>query len=69
MTTKNNTKRDNPERAAAVALLTRGEATPAQVAELAGVSRQVVDYWARGIDWRKALNARLARSWRKALNS
>ena len=44
------TTQDNPKRAAARKLLSRGIATQSEIAELADVSRQLVRYWADGID-------------------
>lgn len=37
----------HPMRAVAVRMMMRGEATPREVAEAAGVSRQLVYYWCR----------------------
>lgn len=66
MATKRNTP-EHPARAAAIAMLKAGHADPADVATLAGVSRQLVRYWIiqEGIDWRSARDARLLREWRK----
>jgi hypothetical protein len=69
MTAKTSTQKDGSARAAALKLLASGEASPAEVATLAGVSRQLVNHWAQGVDWRKARNARLAKGWRQALRS
>jgi hypothetical protein len=66
MTTPNNTKDESAHRAA-ISLLRNGLASPSEVAQLAGVSRQLVNYWATEIDWRKARAARLAREWRAAI--
>lgn len=65
MTNDTNTERDAVARKAAQALLSQGLATPSEVARLAGVSRQLVNHWAREIDWRKARSAQLAKAWRK----
>lgn len=46
----------DPEmRRAAVAMIARGEASPAEVADAWGISRQIVHYWikAAGIDWKR----------------
>lgn len=58
---------DPEARRAALALLTRGIGTPGEIAELAGVSRQVVEGWANraGLDWRKVKHAILMSAWRK----
>lgn len=52
-------------RRAALALLRSGEANPAEVARLAGVSRQAASMWAKlaGIDWMKLRRARIAKLW------
>lgn len=65
MTTETSTEKDAAARRAAVKLLTQGLATPSEVAKLAGVSRQLVNHWAREIDWRKARSAQLTKAWRK----
>jgi transposase-like protein len=55
------------ERARAIILLKRGEATVVEVARLANVSQNLVRQWAimEKIDWKKARERRLARAWRK----
>ena len=60
---------DDEARSAALSLLGRGMITPAQAAELAGVSRQLVAYWLRaaGLDWRRAWNRRMAGMWRREI--
>jgi predicted HTH domain antitoxin len=62
-------EKDDEARSAAVSLLARGMITPAQAAELAGVSRQLVRYWikAAGIDWRRAWERRQAGMWRREI--
>jgi len=57
---------DLKSRNAALALLARGIGSPGEIAELAGVSRQLVESWARsaGIDWRHVKRARLTKAWR-----
>lgn len=69
--TRDNSTKDDVARAAALKLLATGQATPSEVAELAGVSRQVVAYWidAAKLNWRKARRARLAAEWRKIARS
>lgn len=59
---------DPDARRVALRLLARGIGTPGEIAELAGVSRQVVEYWAAhaGVDWRKVQRAKLLKAWRKA---
>lgn len=66
MTTPTITK-DEAAHRAAMSLLRNGHASPSEVAQLAGVSRQLVNYWAADIDWRKARSGRLAREWRNAI--
>ena len=67
MTADNST--DDETRRAALKLLSTGLASPSDVAELAGVSRQVVAYWiaTAGLDWRTRYRSIRARAWRKAL--
>jgi hypothetical protein len=48
-------------RKAARRMLARGVCTPAEAAELAGVSRQLMRYWAKGIDWKAARTEYLRR--------
>jgi hypothetical protein len=59
--------RDLKAQSAALACLARGVAVPGEVARLAGVSRQLVEQWARsaGIDWRAARAHALGKEWRK----
>lgn len=59
MTTQDNHIRDKARK-----FLERGIASPSEVAELAGVTRQLVYYWASDIDWRKARQNRLIKAWR-----
>jgi hypothetical protein len=49
----------------AVRLMAAGKATPAEIARLAGVSRQVALHWCHmnDIDWRSARAERLAQDW------
>lgn len=62
-TTPNDATRDR-----ALRLLRNGLASPSEVAEIAGESRQLVYYWIKsaGVDWQEARRARLDREWRKA---
>jgi hypothetical protein len=48
-------------------MLRRGLGTPGEIAELAGVSRQLVESWAKvaGVDWRRMRRAALGTSFRK----
>lgn len=57
---------DKDARRVAVALLAQGEATLAEVAQLAGVSRQTARYWAdvAEVDWRRMRRSRLRMKWR-----
>jgi hypothetical protein len=61
---------DDPiARSIALSLLARGIASPGELAEFAGVSRQVVENWARRalVDWRRVKRAKLAKAWRRAM--
>ena len=60
---------DTAAREAALALLARGMIRPAEAADLAGVSLQVVRYWCRraGLNWRRIRQAKLADAWREEL--
>jgi hypothetical protein len=62
------TTQDITERAA-LSLLAQGMASKSEVAELAGVSRQLVGYWAKrdGIACERMRKATLLKMWRKAL--
>jgi hypothetical protein len=62
--------RDPNAQRAALSLLTRGLGTPGEIAELAGVSRQLVESWANsaGIDWQHVKRALLTRAWRQEMN-
>lgn len=60
---------DDPmTRRRALSMLRQGIATQAEIAELAGVTRQAVAYWCQsaGIDAVKARVDRLNREWRRA---
>lgn len=62
-------EKDHEARIAALSLLARGMITPGQAADLAGVSRQLVQYWIghAGIDWRRAWLRRQASMWRREI--
>lgn len=55
---------DPDMRRAALALIALGEASPAEVADALGVSRQVVHRWVTvaGIDWARVRRARLLKA-------
>lgn len=69
MTIQDSTNQDQDARAAAVDLLRSGEVNESEAARLAGVSRQVVHYWAKAekIDVAAAQERRLSRLWRAKL--
>lgn len=62
---------DRDVREAAVALLASGQMTIAEVVMHAGVSPQIVRYWARaaGVNYRKVRLTKTAALWRKALDN
>jgi hypothetical protein len=55
----------------ALSLLIDGIGPPSEIAHCAGVSRQVVENWARraGIDWRKLARAKVAAAWRRRISN
>lgn len=61
---------DEKVRRVAIELLMRGICTPSDIARLAGVARQTVDWWikAAGLDWRAAYDARVLGAWRAGMN-
>jgi hypothetical protein len=61
--------RDPQAKRAALSILARGLGTPGEIALLAGVSRQLVESWARSakLDWHMPHYQRLTRAWRKAM--
>lgn len=61
--------RDSEARRVALALLAKGLGSPGDIAEFVGVSRQVIEGWARraGVDWTRMRHAILAREWRKEI--
>lgn len=56
---------DRRTRARALALLAEGHWTPGDIAEVAGVSRQVICNWARraGVDYQRVRRAQLVKEW------
>jgi predicted HTH domain antitoxin len=62
-------EKDDEARSAALSLLAKGMITPGQAADLAGVSRQLVNYWLKqhGIDWKRAWSRRQAAMWRREI--
>lgn len=68
MTPHFNTK-DPQAREAVMGMLRDGIATPSECARLAGVSRQLVNYWidAEKIDPNHIRGTRLAKEWRKRI--
>lgn len=58
---------DNESRRVALALLAKGEITLAEATRLAGVSRQLMRHWAKGVQWERVRNARIATAWRKEM--
>jgi hypothetical protein len=61
------TTKDDAARRAARALISRGLARPNEAAELAGISRELLQHWIKDIDWRKARGAALALAWQRAI--
>jgi len=57
------TTKQQVAKAAAMRLLSRGLITKAEAASLAGVSRQLVQHWARGLPVDAQREATLARLW------
>lgn len=53
------TNDDDAMRRAAQRLLSEGYATPAELANAMGRSRQAVLYWAKGIGWKQARERRI----------
>lgn len=63
------TTKDPAAKRAARKLLSRGIATQAEVAKLAGVSRQLVRHWAKDIPVQANRDAVLAKVWRRTLGT
>jgi predicted HTH domain antitoxin len=63
-------EQDGDARLAAVRLVSRGLITPGEAAQLAGVSRQLVNYWLRrrDVEWQDRYHERLGKMWRKELD-
>lgn len=59
---------DNTKKAAALKLLSRGLITPAEATRLAGVSRQLALYWAKGVDAEQKRALHLSKLWSKQLS-
>jgi hypothetical protein len=60
------TMTDNDTKRAAIALFRRGLITRAEMAQLAGITRQLARHWAK--DYPNARDEYLARLWAKALS-
>lgn len=60
---------DSVTRAACLRMLGSGLVSAGEVALLAGVTRQLVDYWCRAdaLDWKTARQRKLAGQWRSAV--
>lgn len=58
-------EQDDEARLAAVKLVSRGLITPGEAARLAGVSRQLVNYWLRReeVQWQDRYHERLGKLW------
>lgn len=67
MSTIQDTTKDPAAKAAAIELLTKGMATKSEVARLAGVSRQLVEHWAKDIPIKANRSAAVSALWRRAL--
>jgi hypothetical protein len=69
MASKNSISDTREARVVAVGMLQAGIATPSEVARCAGVSRQLVQYWARVAKLKpgKARDGWLAKEWRKRI--
>lgn len=61
------TTKDSAAKRAALLLLSKGLITRAEACRLAGVSRQLMRHWTRGLQADRAREAILARLWSKAL--
>lgn len=66
--TSDNSK-DPETREAAIKMLREGTATPSEVGRLAGVSRQLVNYWidAEKLDPKRRRDSRLSHEWRRLM--
>ena len=63
------TTKDPAAKAAAIDLLMRGLISKSEAARLAGVSKQLVQHWARDIPVDRNRNAVISKLWRKKLAS
>jgi hypothetical protein len=61
-----NKPNDTLSKTAALALLSRGLVSKSEAARLAGVSRQLMRHWSKGIKAEKAREAVLTKLWRKS---
>lgn len=61
---------DDEARFTAITLISRGVMTPGEAARLAGVSRQLVNYWLKrkGVQWQSRYHDRLGKLWRNEMN-
>jgi DNA-binding XRE family transcriptional regulator len=62
-----NTTKDPAAKRAAIDLLRRGLITKSEAAELAGVSRQLIQHWAKDVRVDENRQTVITRLWRKAL--
>lgn len=67
MTTTPDTTKDPAAKRAAVSLLSRGLVTKSEAAELAGVSRQLIQHWAKDIPVEQSRREVVSKLWRKAI--
>lgn len=61
--------KDEMARRVGLEILARGLMTPRDVAQVSGLSRQVVDHWVKstGVNWRAAYQARISAAWNSAM--
>jgi transposase-like protein len=64
-----NMKKDPEARRAVLLMISRGQASVPELAQLAGVSRHLIRRWcaSRGISVDRARKARLVKAWRRTL--
>lgn len=53
-----------PIRQKAVRMLENGDATLVEISNVSGVSRQLIRYWARNVDWQQARYKKLMNLWK-----
>lgn len=53
-----------PIRQKAIRMLENGDATLVEISNVSGVSRQLIRYWARNIDWQQARYKKLTHIWK-----